>query len=139
MAVDFKELARLILQGWCDHSNALSQCKPGDPPIRVEDAYAKLVDNPADAETLSLFSHWSNDLTSIFGTAAHIRLTLEVVNDRWEVKDVPDPVIAAGASLEDYYWSCGTYEWSSDLKAMVWRTGRWEYFPVSSKGEFAVG
>lgn len=118
--MDFKELARLILQGWCAANNTAE-----DERQNYEDYYRPLVEHEADAHLLALFGHWSNDLLSIFGTAPHIRLCIEVSDDgKWTVRDVPDPVIADGRKLEDYYWSCGGYKWDGDK--MVWETGSWQ-------------
>lgn len=117
--IDFKELARLILQGWCDSNNNSADEQ------QLEHYYEQLTPNKEDAHTLALFGHWSNDLMSIYGSAPHIRLTVEVVDGKWLIEDVPDPVIQDGCTLEDYYWSCGTYEWDAGKQDMVWRRGEW--------------
>lgn len=118
--IDFKELARLILKGWCDSNNTAE-----DERQQLEHYYEQLVPNEADAHILALFGHWGNDLVSIFGTAPHIRLTTEIGSDgKWTVQDVPDPVIQEGTTLDDYYWSTSTYEWNGT--DMVPVPGKWE-------------
>ena len=119
--IDFKELPRLILQGWCDRNNTAE-----DERQPLEHYYEQLTPVEDDAHALALFSEWANDLMSIYGSAAHIRLTIEVSDDgKWTVQDVPDPVIQANTTLDDYYWSCGTYEWDAEKQDMVWRGGEW--------------
>lgn len=119
--IDFKELARLILQGWCDSNNT-----PEDERQPLEHYYEQLTPIKEDAHVLALFGHWGNDLMSIYGTAPHIRLTTEISADRkWSVRDVPDPVIAEGTTLDDYYWSSSTFEWDADKRDMVPVPGKW--------------
>lgn len=122
--IDFKELARLILQGWCDNNNTAE-----DERRPLEEYYADLVTTTDDACILALFGHWCNDLLSIFGTAPHIRLTTEISADgKWTVQDVPDPVIQEGTDPKDYYWSSSTYEWDEAKQDMVPRPGEWRIY-----------
>jgi hypothetical protein len=124
MTIDFKELARLILRSSADQSNLP---KEEASPDRVEKLYAEVAGNETDGYILSLLTYWANDLVSVFSTAPHIRLTIELVEGKWVVMDVPDPVIAPDSELKDYYWVCGTREWQHELQDYAYVPGHWEY------------
>lgn len=121
--IDFKELARIILQGWCDRNNTAESERQ-----QMEDYYRPLVNgNEDNARIVALFGEWANDLMSIFGSAPHIRLTIEVSEDgKWTVEDVPNLVIQPDTTPDDYYWSCGEYRWDEKLQDMTWRRGKWK-------------
>jgi hypothetical protein len=120
--LDFKELARLILQASADVSNLSKDDNHAD---RQEQVYAELAGSETDGYILSLLTHWANDLVSVFSTAEHIRLTIELVDGKWVVMDVPDPVIAPDKELSDYHWFCGTYEWQPHLEDYAYVPGHW--------------
>lgn len=108
-----KELARTLLQGWCEQSNREVGCY---------EAMLPFVANEDDARILTLFSHWSSDLTVVFGTAAHIRLTIERTDDHYHVVDTGSPPL----HLKQPYWSPGTLEWVRRYKKYKWVPGKWE-------------
>lgn len=112
MTVDFKELARVMIQGWCDQLNDGAESYS-------EEYYKKLTSNEYDATILAVMGHWGDDLLSIFAEAPHIRLTAHRVDNKWVVVDVPEPPSG------DYYWERGGYRWSKEKNDMVYSLGEW--------------
>lgn len=117
MTIDFKHLARLMLQGWCDRAN--------DSEDHSDEHYfAKLVENDHKANMLMLFSHWSNDLLSVFAEDPTIRLTNEFDdNGQWVVRDVPEPVMEEGKDPKNYYW-----QMSELIGLGHYQPGSWQYY-----------
>lgn len=93
--IDFKEFAKVMLDGWCAANN--------DPEQSLESHYNRILHNENDAEIMSLAGHWADDLLSLFGTSSHIRLCMEVIDGKWTVQNVPPP------PGDNFYWSHGSF------------------------------
>lgn len=122
--IDFKEFARLYLQGWCGALNI------GDgPDIDDAEMFLPLVGGNADHATIMamLSTHWQNDLEIVFANSPSIRLTTERNQDGvWEVVDVPEPPLGDGETLKDYHWVNSDQTWAGHELGVVYRAGHWE-------------
>jgi hypothetical protein len=116
--VDYSSLLRAIFSGWCDKNNApeeergcdeLGQRKPD------EHFFIPHTSTEEEAQLLSLFSHWSNDLLCI---AASFGVTMEYEPEKGFYVGDADPKPEG-----NYYYSPGEMQW--DDGRYLWQPGEW--------------